>query len=430
MLPIEILIIFLLILLNGVLAMAEIAIVSSKKVYLQNKAMKGNKRAQVALKLVENPNRFLSTVQIGITLVGIFAGAFGGATIASKFSKFLNSIPVISPYSDFLGVVFVVLSITYLSLVIGELVPKRIALTSPEKISMIVARPMYYLSIATYPLVHLLSISTDFILKLLNIRKKKELVVTDDEIKMLLQEGARVGVFELAERDIVERTFQIGDKRVKDIMTQIAEVVWLDISDSNGQIIKRAVRNPFTYFPVRDKKTNQILGAVRTEDLFASFITKKTISLEENIQKPLYVPETLIALRVLELFRKANTHFAFVVNEKGRVRGIMSLADILEDLVGDIPARSIIEERNIMKRDKNSWFVDGTLDIEEFFKRFPIPQTKKQSAEYHTVGGFVMTVLGKVPTTGNTFEIENYKIEVVDMDGKRVDKIMITKKKN
>lgn len=421
----EIIIILLLILLNGIFAMAEIAIVSARKSRLQHLANEGNKNAQAALELANSPNRFLSTIQIGITLVGILAGAYGGATIAEELASYFETIPYLAPYSEVTGIAIVVAVITYLSLIIGELVPKRLALSNPELIASFIARPMRTLSKASAPLVYFLSISIDFILRVLQIKPKEELVSVE-EVRMLIREGTRVGVFETAEKDIVERTLQLGDKKVNTLMTPRKEIVWLDIDSSFKAIHSRVAKHPHSHFPVCRDTLDKVLGVVRTEDILSNFLIEERIDLRKFLHKPLFIPESTDGLKVLELFKKSGIHTALVIDEYGNVQGVISMTDILEAIVGDIPTIDELGEQEIMKRNDGSYLVDGLVPIDEFKEHFHVGRLPgEKSGNYHTVGGFIMYKLGHIPASGDTFELESLKFEVMDMDGNRVDKMLI-----
>ncbi|MDO8577211.1 MAG: hemolysin family protein [Candidatus Daviesbacteria bacterium] len=421
----EIIVILLLILLNGIFAMVEIAVISARKSRLQHLANEGSKNAQAVLELKDSPNRFLSTVQIGITLIGILAGAFGGATIAENLASYFETIPSIAPYSEAIGIAIVVAAITYLSLIIGELVPKRLGLSNPEFIASAAAQPMRVLSKISAPLVYLLCLSTDFILKVFQIKPKEE-SVSVEEIRMLIREGARVGVFEAAEKDIVERTLQLGDKKVNTLMTPRKEVVWLDIDSSFKALRNKIAKNSHSHFPVCRDTLDKVLGVVRTEDILANFLIEEKIDLKKFLHKPLFIPETTDGLKVLELFKKSGIHMALVVDEYGNVQGVISMTDILEAIVGDIPNIDELGEQEIMKRDDGSFLVDGLVPIDEFKEHFHINRLPgEKSGNYHTVGGFVMYKLGHIPLLGDSFEIDLLRFEVLDMDGNRVDKILI-----
>lgn len=427
----EIIVILLLILLNAVFAMAEIAIISARKHKLQQLINEGNKNAQIALELAKNPNRFLSTVQIGITMVGILAGAFGGATIAETLSVSLSAIPLLDPYSDILSVGIVVLVITYLSLVIGELIPKRIALSNPEKIASLISQPMNYLSSFADPIVKILGISTDFVLNILQIKQRNEALVSEDEVRMLIREGTKTGVFEVAEKDIVERTLALGDKNLNALMTPRKEVVWLDIDSSFKTIRSKMSKHPHSHYPVCRDILDKAVGIIRAEDLLIDFLVEEKIDLKRSLHKPLFVPSTMKGLKVLELFKKSGIHIALVVNEYGNIEGLISLGDVLRAIVGDIPTIDELDDKEITKRENNSWLVDGLLSIDELKEHFHINRLPgEKGGNYYTVGGFITHKLGRIPTSSDNFEFENYRYEVVDMDGNRVDKILITKLEN
>lgn len=422
----EIIIVLLLLVVNGVFAMAEIAIVSARKSKLAQLAQEGSKNAQAALELAQSPNRFLSTVQIGITFVGIFAGAYGGETIAVNLGNGLKSIPVIAPYSEELGLFIVVAVITYFSLIIGELVPKRLALNNPEKIASLVARPMNTLSSITSPLVSLLGISTEVILRVLGMKPNNQPTVSEEEVRMLIREGARVGIFNLAEKDIVERTLRLGDKKLNTLMTPRKEIVWLDADSSFKTLRSKIAKNPRSHFPVCGDSLDKVIGVVRTEDLLTEFLVEGKIDLKKSLQKPLFVPENMEALKVLELFKKSGIHMALIINEYGSVLGLLSLTDVLEEIVGDIPALNELEEQEIMKREDGSFLVDGLVSIDEFKEHFHIQKLPgEHSGAFHTIGGFVMNRLGRIPVLGDNFDLDSYYFEVMDMDGNRIDKILI-----
>ena len=422
----EIIIVLLLIVINGIFAMAEIAIISAKKSRLQQLANEGNSRAQAALDISKSPIRFLSTVQIGITLVGIFAGVFGGATIAEDLAKYINTIPLLAPYAQFLALTIVVSSITYLSLVVGELVPKRIALSSPEKIAVFMARPMNKVSMLTSPVVWLLSTSTDTILRIIGIKDRITPAITDEEIKMLLREGTQTGAFELAEKDIVERTMRLSDKKVNSLMTPRKEIVWLDIDSPFKVIRNKITKKPHAHFPVCRDSLDKVVGVIRTENVLVDFLAEEKINLKKLLLKPLFIPESMDGLKVLELFKKSGIHMALVADEYGNTQGLISLADILEEIVGDIPTINELDEEEIIKRDNGTFLVDGLVSVEELKEHFSIKKLPgEKTGEYHTVGGFVTNKIGRIPVTGDNFEIGNFTFEVMDMDGNRVDKILI-----
>ena len=427
----EIIIILLLILLNGIFAMAEIAIISAKKHKLQKSAQEGNEGSRKALELADSPNRFLSTVQIGITLVGIFAGAFGGATIAKQLSSQLEAFPMLAPYHDSIALGIVVFVITYLSLVIGELVPKRLALSYPNGIAKVVAQPMDMLSQIARPFVALLSYSTDGILKLLRVKPSTEAAVSEEEVRMMIKKGTEVGIFELAEKNIVERTFRLSDRQVNSLMTPRKQIIWLEMGSSFDTIRNKVTKNTHSYYPVCKNSLDSVIGIIRTEHILTNYLIEDSINLEKTLHKPLFIPSNTPALKVLELFKKSGIHLALIVDEYGMIEGLLSLTDILEAIVGDIPNISENDEQEIIKRDSKSWLIDGLVSIEEFKDHFQIKKLPdEKSGNFDTLGGFVMNRLGRIPMTSDKIEYDNYTMEIVDMDGNRVDKILLTKKKS
>ncbi len=422
----EILIILLLIIANAVFVISEMAIVSARKVRLQQMASRGDTNARVALELANVPNQFLSTVQIGITLLAIVSGAFGESTITKRLMPLLELIPWLRPYSEAIAATLAIGIIAYLTLVIGELVPKRLALNNPEPIAAIVAIPMRLLSRIAAPIVALLGNSTETVLRLLGIRPNSEPQVTEEEIRVLIEQGTEAGMFEEAEQDIVERVFRLNDRRVERLMTPRPEIVWLDLDNSaqtNRQII---INNSHAQFPVCQGELDNVLGVVRVHNLLGRCLTSEPFDLTTTLQRPLYVPESMSGLKVLELFKQSGNHIALVVDEYGVIRGLVTLNDILEAIVGDIPSADQLDEPAVVQREDGSWLVDGMLPIEEFFEVFDIralPRTPRSN--YHTVGGFVITNLGRIPIAADSFEWQGMRFEVMDMDGNRVDKVLM-----
>ncbi len=422
----EIFIVLLLIILNGIFAMSEIAIISARKAKLQKQAQEGNKNAKAALELAKSPNRFLSTVQIGITLVGIIAGAFGGTAIAGSLAIQLATVPLFATYSEQIALTIVVSVITFLSLVIGELVPKRLALNNPEKIAALVAQPMNTLSHISSPLVSLLSFSTEWVYRSLGMKPSAEPLVSDEEIKILLAQGTQSGVFELEEKDIVERTFRLSDKKVNRLMTSRKEIVWLDIDSPFKLIRSKITKKAHSHYPVCRDTLDKVVGIVRTENLLRDFLAEEKIDLRKILHKPLYIPESMDGLKVLELFKKSGIHMALIVDEYGNVQGLISLTDILEAIVGDIPTINELEEEEIIKRGDGTFLVDGLTPIDEFKEYFKIRRLpEERSGIFHTVGGFVINNFGRIPVTGDKFELEQIRFEILDMDGNRVDKVLV-----
>lgn len=407
--------------------MAEIAIVASRKSKLQKLAGEGDINAKKALELSSNPSRFLSTVQVGITLVGILAGAFGGTTVAQTLSETLKTIPVLAPVSEPLAITFVVLVITYLSLIIGELVPKRIALHRPELIASWVAKPMDYFSKVTSPIVDIFTSSTDWILDLFHIPHTLEADISEEEVTLLIKEGARRGIFERTETDIVERTLRVGNKKVSDLMTPRAEIIWIKTGAPFESLRNKIAKYPRSYYPVCRDNPDTVIGIVRTEDLLTRYLKDNSFDLELILHKPLFVPENVNALKVLELFKKTGIHLALIVDEYGSTLGLVSLTNILEAIVGDIPRIDEHEDVAIMKRENGTFLIDGLTPIDEFKEYFHVAKLPDEVAgNYQTVGGFVTFRLSKIPVSGDKTEWDQYRFEVVDMDGNRVDKVLLT----
>ncbi len=415
----ELLIIFLLIVLNGVFAMAEMAIVSARKVRLQQWAEAGDTKARVALELAEEPTSLLSTVQIGITLIGILAGAFGGTTVAHMLATQLNAVPLLAPYSEAIGFGIVVLITTYLSLVVGELLPKRLALNNPERIAVAVARPMRFLSKLASPAVRLLSFSTDALLRLLRVRPSAEPPVTEEEIKVLLEQGAEAGVFAEAEQEMIERVFRLGDLRVGMVMTPRTQI-------PVEQNLRKIVASPYAAFPVGRGTPDKIRGVVYAKDLLARVLTGQPIDLQAAVRPALFVPESMSAFRALNKFRETRSHLALVVDEYGGVDGLVTLTDLVEELVGDMPDLGETGEQAVVQREDGSWLVSGRLPIDELKELLGVEYLPGEEAgRYHTLGGFVLTQLGHMPSVSEHFDWGGLRFEVVDMDGPRIDKVLV-----
>jgi putative hemolysin len=426
MLPI--LMILLLIAINGVFVMAEMAVVSSRRPRLQQLANEGNGGAQMALQLATNPDRFLATTQIGITLIAILAGAYGEHTLTSRLSAQLESIPSLAPYREPLAFGIVVVTITYVSLVAGELLPKRVALHNPERISAAMSGFMQFVSRLCAPVVNLISGSTQILLRAFRLRPSAEPPVTEEEIKVMMEQGTEAGVFEEAEHDIVKSIFKLGDRAVSALMRPRRDVVWLDLDDPFPENQKKLAASLYSRFPVAHGTLDNVIGIVQAKDLLTRCLAGATIDLKTSMRPPLFVPEGLPALRLLEMFKKSRTHMALVIDEYGGVEGLVTLNDILEDLVGDVASVDMPEEKQVVKRPDGSWLIDGKLHIEDLKEVLQIPKLPgEESAQYQTLGGLVMLQTGRVPVTGDVFEAEGHRFEVVDMDGKRVDKVLVSK---
>jgi putative hemolysin len=422
---VEVMIILLLLAANGVFAMSEIAIVSARKARLQGLVDSGNTRARIALELSSDPGRFLATIQIGITLIGILAGAFGGATIAKTIAIWLRQVALVAPYSEAIGVGIVVLCTTYLALVIGELLPKRIALNNPEKVAVAVAAPMRGLSRLASPLVRLLIESTNLVTRLLRIKPSVELPVTEDELKVLIEQGTQVGVFEESEQDMLESVLRLDERRVSVVMTPRSQVVWLDPQDSPEEVKSKITLSRYSSFPVARDDLDNVLGVVRAKDLLARCLADNSLDLEGSLLTPLFVPESASVLRVLELFKNTKTHIALVTDEFGGIEGIVTHNDVMESIVGDLPSDDELAQPQAVLREDGSWLLDGALHIDQLKEIFDIESLPgEEYGHYQTVGGFVMSQMRDIPSAGQYFEWERVRFEIMDMDGRRVDKVL------
>ena len=427
---IELVIVILLIIANGVFAMSETAFVSARKVRLQQWANEGNVKAAAALELVNSPNRLLSTVQLGITLIGILAGAFGGASIAEAVAVYISAISWLAPYSAAIALALVVLCITYLSLVVGELVPKRIALNNPERIAMFMVTSMPVLSTIASPFIYLLSLSTEGILRLIGLRPSTEPPITEEEINVLIEEGTQIGTFEAAEQDMIERIFRLGDRRVSILMTHRPDIVWLDTNDAPQEINQVIRKSTFSRFPVCEGSLDNVLGMVHVKDLFLQCMTGQLLDVKAVLQEPLYVLESTSTLKVLELFKQTGTQAALVIQEYGDIEGLITLNDILEAIVGDISSRTDLDHPQAVEREDGSWLLDGMLPIDELKDILHIRELPEEaSGDYNTLAGFVLLNLGHVPKTGDHFEWDRFRFEVIDMDRRRIDKVLVQPKR-
>lgn len=420
------LVIFLLILANGALAMSEIAIISARKIRLQQWSEDGDLRARLALQLANSPSLFLSTVQIGITLVGVLSGVFGGYAVTGRLAEALGSIPALEPYAETLALGLVVLSITYLSLIFGELVPKRLALDNPERIARLVVGPMRFLSRIASPLVRLLAGSTDLVLRAVGTRSSPESPITEQEIRLLIEQATAAGVLAEAEQEMVERVLRLGNRSAGTLMTPRRKITWLDIDDPFEKNLRKIAKCPHTRFPVCQGRLANILGVVHAKDFVISRLFSRPVDLKQILRQPLFVHETTHALRLLELFKESGNQMAVIIDEYGTVEGLVTLTDVLEAIVGDLPSLEQQEEPKIVQREDGSWLVDGLLAIDELKEQFKIKELPgEDSADFQTLGGFAMTYLKKIPTAGDHFQCCGLRFEILDMDGRRVDKVLV-----
>jgi putative hemolysin len=422
-----ILVLFLLIAINGLLAMSEIAVVSSRKVRLEQVAQRGSRGAAAALALVQSPTRFLSTVQIGITLVGIVAGAIGERTIAGELGRALDRFEFIAPSGHEVATGIVVLAITYLSLVLGELAPKRLALNSPETIASVIAAPMHVLSAITAPFVKLLSVSTDLVLKFLPGKAIDDRAVLEHEVRGMIRQGAAAGMFHERERDLVDRIFRMADQRVSGLMVPRTDIAWLNADASAERIRVAVATSSFSHFPVCEGGLDQLIGVVHLKDMIKSGLLTQTVSLRVLARKPLFVPESMHALRLIEEFRRSQQHIAFILDEYGVIAGLITLNDLVQSLLGPMSRLGEETEPMAVRRADGSWLLDGSLPIEDLKAMMDIERLPHQDrTTFQTVAGFVMTYLGRVPRTGDYFAFDRFRFEVVDMDRHRIDKVLLS----
>ncbi|MCX7634651.1 MAG: hemolysin family protein [Syntrophales bacterium] len=419
--------VLLLIFVNGFFALSEIAIVSANRAKLTVSVERGNRRAAKALELAEEPGNFLSTIQIGITLVGVLAGAYGGTTIAQELSRLFSAVAVLSPYHDALALGIVVVVITLLSVVMGELVPKQMALRHAERMAAAVAFPVYFLSLAAYPVVRFLALSSAAILRIMGIVDRERTSITEEEVKILMREGRQAGVFHDIEHDIVRRVFTIDDLSVADIMIPRPDVVWLDTTASPTLNLEKIRTHAFSYFPVAHGNLDNLLGVVDIKDLLDTYISGLTPDLARLAKKPVILPETISAMKVVEHFQRSPVHMAFIVDEYGVVQGIVTVEDILAAIVGDLPALAAPSDPEIFRREDGSWLVDGAISLEKLKEILEIDYfPDEEQGYYHTLGGLLMKLLERVPALGDRVCLGPYRLEVVDMDGNRVDKVLVS----
>ena len=423
----EILIILLLILLNGVFSMSEIALVSSRKFKLENAARKGNSNARKALELANNPNTFLSTVQIGITLIGILTGIYSGDKIEDDLRIAIEKIEWLKDYSQSVSVAVIVVVITFFSLVFGELIPKRIGLMFPETIAAVVAAPKTLISIITKPFIWLLTKTNDLFLGIFGLKEQKDAIVSEEEIKAIVQESADSGEIQQIEQNIVERVFALGDRKVSELMTHRSDLLCFNLTDDLAVIKEKAQSEAHSVYPVYKKTTDNLIGVVSVKDIFPKDFTTTKFNLADFLRLPVMVPEGAPAYKVLEKFKESKMHYAFVLDEYGTVTGMVSMDDILDALIGDVTEYNQ-HEFQIIKRDANSWLADGGYPYFEFLNYFHLQNRELEEGEYNTLAGLVLHVTGYIPKTGDIIKWNEFEFEVLDLDGPKIDKILIRKK--
>jgi len=420
----ELLVILLLVLLNGAFAMSELAIVSARRVRLAAMQRRGSKAAAAAIALADNPQRFLPTVQVGITLVGILAGAFGGARLSVVLADGVAAIPGLAPFAREIGFMLVVVMITYLSLILGELVPKQLALRHPEAVALIVSPPLNWLSRATAPVVWLLSASTAAILKLLGQSKPTDQAVTEEEVKAVVAEGATSGAIEAEERHMIERVLRLADKPVRALMTPRTELEWIDRTAPPADIAARLRASSVTRFVVADNRVDNVVGVVAAKDLLDQMLEGAPLSIERAMRRPLVLPDTLSALLALERLRNDPIGMALVLDEYGSFEGVVTASDLLEAIVGELGPSAVEDSaKPAVQRADGSLLLDGMMPSDELKARLDLPDLPREGT-YHTVAGLMLALLQRVPKEGDRIAWAGWRFEIVDMDGRRVDKVL------
>ncbi len=415
------------ILVNGFFSMSEMAVVSSRKARIKAKADEGKRSYKAVLKVIEAPSAFLSTIQLGITLIGVFAGAFGGTTIAENLTGFFRTIPALEQYASTLGLGMVVLGITFTQIVIGELVPKQIALSRPEAIASGVIGPLRAIQLVFAPFVKILSFVTGLILKLFGVKDRGDHAVTEEEIRVLIREGTREGLFEEREQELVENVFYLGDRRLGSFMTHRSDLVWLDRSATPGEMLATVLENEHQeYFPVREGGTDDTVGVIHSWRLLLAHSRGGIERIDEVMDPPFLVPESFTAIKALDAFKRAKKSFAFVVDEYGGIEGTLTIRDIVEDVLGETSLVSKRDEPEIVERGENSWFVDGMMDFQDFADAVGSEVPAEPGHPYHTLSGYIMRMSGVIPKVGDIFEWDGLTYEIVDMDGRRIDKVLVT----
>ena len=423
----DLLLVLVLILLNGALAMSEIAIVSARRARLVQLAGDGSAGAQAALQLAAEPTRFLSSVQVGITGIGIMNGAIGEASIAGRLSAWFSTVPWMAEHADSLALVVMVLGLTYVSLILGELVPKRLALMHPERVATVIARPMQALAAFGRPLVHVLSVSTDTLLRLVGVRHVAQPAVSLEEIKVMLEQGAEEGVVDRGEHEMVTNIFNLDTRQVGAIMTPRSDVECLEVRDNADTTRAKLRDDAHTVVPLCDGGLDHVVGVVRSTRVLTQLCEAGAVSLAALAEPALFVPETMTLRKLLEQFKRTHLPVALVVDEYGAVAGLVSLADVVSAIVGDLPSEPG-EEPAIVQREDGTWLMDGALDLDVVARTIDVESLLEEHdpRTYRTLGGLAMLALGRVPRTGDYFERRDHRFEVMDMDGNRVDRVLVS----
>ncbi len=405
--------------------MAETAVVSSRKSRLKQRAQSGNLRAKVAYKLAKNPNRFLATVQIGITVIGILSGALAEERLALRLSTWLEKVPFIGPYHDALSTALLVGALTYFSLVVGELVPKRIGLMYAEAIASAIALPMRWLSRFAGPIVKLLDVSSDLILRVFGLRKPKDEPVTPEELKVLIQEGASAGIFDQTEQEIVTNVFRLAERRASAIMTPRTDIAFLDITDSQEAIRAKILEDPHAFYPVVENHMDHVMGVLSAKDIMTRVLAGEALELNVLMHRALIVPESISILQMLDSFRENPAQIAFIADEYGSILGIVTQNSVVEAIVGEMPNLEDRQEPDMVVRDDGSYLVNGAMAADDLQEQLNLPKLPGRN-HYDTIGGFALLQLQRIPDLGDAFEWSGARFEVIDLDGKRIDKLLVT----
>ena len=419
----EVVILLLLIFINALFVMSEIALVSARKGRLESMGNKGDEKAKAALDLAENPEKFLSTAQIGITLVAILTGVYSGEKFSAKLEPYIAKISLLQPYASTISTVLIIMLVTFLSIIFGELVPKRIGMLRAEKIARLVALPMNVLSMVAYPIVWLLNTITNLIFKIFNIKVASDNAVTEEEIKAMITEGSEQGTIEEEEKEIIERVFHLGDRNITSLMTHRTDIAWVDITDSIKTVKEKIIRQPYSSYPVCEETVDNIKGLVFMKDLFLA--ADDNMTMDTIMKKPLFVPENNSAYQLLEKFKETKIHTCFIVTEYGTLEGMITLNDILEAIVGDVPQTGQ-EEYSITERKDGTFLIDAQIPFYDFLSHFEKTEWMNEGAHgFDTLAGFVLHELEHIPVPGESFEWKGFTIEIIDMDGQRIDKLLV-----
>lgn len=418
----EIIILLGLIFLNGLFVVAEIALVSARKGRLESQAKKGDKRARIAFDLAENPQLFLSPVQIGITLISILTGVYSGEKFGGYIKPALEKVEFIRPFADTTATVLIVVIVTFLSIVFGELIPKRIALMKAERIAKTMAGPMLIFAKITHPFVWLLNITSNIFFRFLNIQRTKDDAVTEDEIKAFIIEGAEAGTIEEAEQEIIERLFHLGDRNITSLMTHRSDIVWFDINDNEEKIKEKIFKEPHSVYPICENEIDNIKGIVTLKDLY---VTNDLTIFKQMVKTAMFVPENNSAYQVLEKFKTTKQHCCFIVDEYGTLQGMITVNDILEAIVGDLPEHDILDYE-IIEREDGTYLVDAQIPFYDFLVKFEKTEWMNEGEqEFNTLAGFILHQLERIPKTGDKLEWRGFNLEIIDMDAHRIDKILL-----